>query len=185
MTTKIEYSIPRQESQSRVPVAVFTLSQVPKESLSRIEQGLARSQPKVPVPVIESPEVQPSTIASKLRPEPAKTKIEVTPVSPSPSQYQVPHILSAFTLVSSSNPVSVSPNAKTKSIFSLRSSQIMFRVLSTLLALILSLILLSDSCFARAPSHRTHRARYRKAAANIAKFSPKGWSVDPVELAFQ
>ncbi|OAX34208.1 hypothetical protein K503DRAFT_803765 [Rhizopogon vinicolor AM-OR11-026] len=83
MTTKIEYSIPRQESQSRVPVAVFTLSQVPKESPSRIEQGLARSQPKVQVPVIESPEVQPSTIASKLRPEPAKTKIEVTPPSPS------------------------------------------------------------------------------------------------------
>ncbi|KAJ8591582.1 hypothetical protein M405DRAFT_932047 [Rhizopogon salebrosus TDB-379] len=95
MTTKIEYSLPRQESQSRVPVAVFTLSQVLEAPLSCVEEDrVPKSKPQVPV--IESPDLVQSSIASKLRPEPAKTKIEVTPVSPSSSQNQVPHISSAL-----------------------------------------------------------------------------------------
>jgi hypothetical protein len=171
MTTKIEYSLPRQESQSRVPVAVFTLSQVPKESPSHIEEDLAKSQPEVPV-TTESPEVQPSTTASKLRPEPAKTKIEVTPVSPSSSQNQVPHISSALVpLVSNIDRTPVPFATRTNSIISLRSLQFMYSIILTFLALVLPLVLLLSSlCFAKSPSHRKHRARYRRLLPQIAKF---------------
>ncbi|KAJ8582615.1 hypothetical protein M405DRAFT_937676 [Rhizopogon salebrosus TDB-379] len=156
MTMKIEHSLPRQESQSRVPVAVFTLSQVPRESLSHTEEDLAKSQPEVPV--TKSPEVQPSTTASKLRPKPAKTKIEVTPVSPSSSQNQVPHISSALVpLVSNIDRTPAPFTTRTNSFISLCSLQFVYSIISTLPTLVLPLVpLLSSLCFAKSPSHRTH-----------------------------
>jgi hypothetical protein len=173
MTKKIERELPSQECSSPPTIAIFPLSQVLEAPLSCVEEDrVPKSKPQVPV--IESPDLVQSSIASKLRPEPAKIKIEVTPVSPSSSQNQVPHISSALVpLVSNIDRTPVPFATRTNSIISLRSLQFVYSIISTFLTLVLPLVLLPYTCFTKSPSHRKHRARYRSLLPQVAKFRPQ------------
>ena len=167
MTKKMERELPSQECSEQPFIAVFPLSQVPKAPQSRVEEEV---QPKVPVKV-KAPEVEPSK-ASKLRSEPVKKEIEISLVSPSPCQPKVPSP-AAFVpskVVSSHVRVQSPLAARNKFIISQRSLQKIFRALAIIFALVLALIHPSYPCFAKSPSHRKHRAHYRKDQPGRLKF---------------
>ena len=167
MTKKMERELPSQECSEQPLIAVFPLSQVPKAPQPRVEEEL---QPKVPVKV-KAPEVEPYK-ASKLRSEPVKKEIEISLVSPSPHQPKVPSP-AAFVpskVVSSHERVQSPLAARIKSIISQRSLQEIFQALSTIFTINTALIHPSYPCFAKSPSHRKHRARYRRNQPRILKF---------------